>query len=114
MIHISKTTTGAPPYLVHILPTMLDLFVAALLALTIPASETVFTCRVCGREITVTLAGDRLVYSHRVPGKPEIKLLGGPGGGVICHRQLYSGGMHERPIFGRRQQDDENPTPDGA
>ncbi|MES2042250.1 MAG: hypothetical protein V4475_00135 [Pseudomonadota bacterium] len=69
---------------------MVDLFAAALLALAIPAPETAFNCRAGSKEITVTLAGDRLVYSYGVSGKPEIKLLGDPEGGVAYHRQLYA------------------------
>jgi len=78
---------------------MLGPLLTILLASTAPAPQTLFACTARQKRITITLRDDRLTYSFGPPGWPEIRLNGGPGGGVYYHRQLYGRGEDQTLRF---------------
>jgi hypothetical protein len=78
---------------------MLNLLAAALMMPPPPAPQTVFACHARHKRITITLVGDRLDYSFGLPGRRELGLSGGPGGGVFYHRESFARGEDQTLRF---------------
>ena len=54
-------------------------------------AETIFRCTIGQHVATVTLEGDSLTYSYGRPGRPEIRISGGPStGNLSYHRELFA------------------------